>query len=219
VSRTDSDSFIEEVSDEVRRERLFTYFRRYGWIALVVVVAIVAGAAWNEWSKARDRAAAEARGSAVLAALDQPDAAARLEALRALELEGGAEAVAGMLTAAAALEAEDREAAAAALAEVEAGAEASRVYRDMAVLKRVILTAENTPPADRIAALEPLTQPGAPFRVLAEEQIALAELEAGDREAAIARLRALAEDTEASAGLRRRASQLIIALGGEAEAA
>ncbi len=219
MSRTDSDSFIEEVSDEVRRERLFTYIRRYGWIALVVVVAIVAGAAWNEWSKARDRAAAEVRGNAILAALDADDAEKRLEALQALEFEGGADALAGMLTAAAALEAEDREAAAAALAEVEADGEASRIYRDMAVLKRVILTAASTPAADRIAALEPLTEPGAPFRVLAEEQIALAELEAGDREAAIARLRALAEDTEASAGLRRRASQLIIALGGEAEAA
>ena len=41
---SDSDSFIDEVTEEVRRDRLFGYFRRYGWIAAVVIVVVVGGA-------------------------------------------------------------------------------------------------------------------------------------------------------------------------------
>ena len=50
---SDSDSFIDEVTEEVRRDRLFGYFRRYGWIAAVVIVVVVGGAAWNEYQKAQ----------------------------------------------------------------------------------------------------------------------------------------------------------------------
>ena len=67
---SDSDSFIEEVSDAVRRDRLFRQFKRYGWIAGVVVVLIVGGAAYSEWSKAQTRAASQARGDRILTAMD-----------------------------------------------------------------------------------------------------------------------------------------------------
>ncbi len=219
VSQTDSDSFIEEVSEAVRRDRLFRYFRKYGWIPIAIVLLIVGGAAYNEWSKAQARAEAEARGNAVLAALEAPDAAARLDALRGLDEGGGAQAVIDLLAAAEAVEAGDPDAAAEMLRSVEDNADAAPLYRQMATLKRVILTAGSTAPEARIDALVPLTTPGAPFRVLAEEQIALAELAAGDRESALARLRALTEDTDATPALRQRASALIMALGGEPEAA
>ena len=56
------DSFIEEVTEEVRRDRLFAAFRKYGWIGGLVVLGIVGGAAWNEWQK--NQAAARAQGAA-----------------------------------------------------------------------------------------------------------------------------------------------------------
>ena len=55
---SDTDSFIDEVTEEVRRDRLFGLMKRYGWIAALAVLLIVGGAAWNEWRKAQDRAAA-----------------------------------------------------------------------------------------------------------------------------------------------------------------
>ena len=58
------DSFINEVTEEVRRDRLFTLFRRYAWIGITIVVLTVAGAAWNEWRKADARAEAQARSIA-----------------------------------------------------------------------------------------------------------------------------------------------------------
>jgi hypothetical protein len=69
-------------------------------------------------------------------------------------------------------------------------------------------------PEARIAQLEPLSLPGAPFRLVALEQLAFAEIELGADDAAIARLTEILNDNAASQGLRRRASQLIVSLGG-----
>jgi len=38
---SDTDSFIEEVSEEVRRDRLFKIFKKYAWVAVLVVVLLV----------------------------------------------------------------------------------------------------------------------------------------------------------------------------------
>ena len=67
---SDTDSFIDEVTEEVRRDRLFGYFRRYGWIPAVIIVALVGGTAYNEWSKAQLSQVAQARGDALLDALE-----------------------------------------------------------------------------------------------------------------------------------------------------
>ena len=56
------DSFIDEVTEAVRRDRLFAMFRKYGWIGAVLVLGVVGGSAWIEWSKAR----AMARGPILL---------------------------------------------------------------------------------------------------------------------------------------------------------
>ena len=215
---SDTDSFIEEVSEEVRRDRLFKLYRRYGWIAALLVLLLVGGAAWNEWRKAQDRVAAEAAGDALLGALETQDAGARIAALEDVAAEGAAGAVARLLEAAAAVEADDTATAIAALDTVAGDAALPVYYRDLATLKSVILQTASLAPDARIALLEPLTAAGAPFRVLAEEQIALAEIDLGDRDGALDRLRALADDTEATAGLRRRASELIVALGGDGAA-
>lgn len=212
---SDTDSFIEEVTEEVRREKLFGMMRRYGWIPILLVVLLVAGAAYNEYRKASIRSAAEAAGDSILAAMDGADAATRESALNTLDQTGSSGPVIALLAAGEALNANDPEGAAAALKAIANDTSQPALYRDLATLKWVILSTAQTAPADRITTLTPLTAAGAPFRVLAEEQIALAEIEQGETAAALTRLRALMEDNEASQGLQRRVSQLIVALGGE----
>jgi len=214
---TTTDSFIEEVTEEVRRDRLFGYFRRYGWIAAVLVTLLVGGAAWNEYAKAKERAAAQERGDAILVALDADDGPARLEALEAIGRSGPSAPVVAMLLSAEAMEAEDSAAAIEALKGVVEDDTRPGLYRDLATLKLAILSASETGPADRVAMLEPLTSAGSPFRVFALEQLALAEIESGETGAALERLRALVEDSEAGAGLRQRVETLIVALGGDAD--
>ena len=82
---SDTDSFIEEVTEEVRRDRLFALLRRYGWIAGLAVLAIVGGAAWNEWQSAQATKQAQALGDGVIAALEAPEASTRADALASVD--------------------------------------------------------------------------------------------------------------------------------------
>jgi hypothetical protein len=210
------DHFIDEVTEAVRRDKQFKLMRKYGWIGVLLVLLIVGGAAYNEWRKASERAQAEALGDAILAALNTNDPAAGREALAAIEAEaeGDARTVIALLMAAADV-AHDRAQALAGLRALAEDPATPPIYRDLATLKLVAVAGAEMSGAEKSEALAPLAAAGAPFRVLAEEQIALAEIEAGNREAAISRLQALLIDDEASQALRRRAAQLIVALGAE----
>ena len=213
------DSFIDEVNEELKRDRLFAAFRRYGWIAVVGVLAIVGGASWNEWTKAQARAEAEGFGDAVVAALDMDTGAARIAALDAIATaEAGTEraGVVALLLAAQQVAENDREGALAALAAVGADMTLPLSYRQLATLKRVILAADTLSIAEREAALAPLAAPGQPLRALALEQLALLRLEAGAPDEALEQFRRLLDEPELSQGLQQRVQQMIVVLGGDA---
>ena len=211
----DSDSFIGEVSEEVRRDRLFATLRRYRWLIAAAVLLIVGGAAFHSWNQARQRAAAAAAGGAFAAALAEPDAARRAEALAGFAASTPRAAVLARLAQAGCLSAAgDRDGAAAVLGEVAGDGTVAPVWRSLAALERVMLLGPAMDASERQATLEGLVAPNAPFRTLALEQRALTHLEAGDREAAIADLNAALADPAATAGLQTRARQLIVAAGG-----
>ena len=210
------DSFINEVTEEVRRDKLFRLMRRYGWIGVAFVVLVVGGAAVFEWQKVQARVAAEAAGDAILSALSEDAPEARAGILAAFDGDSaGRNAIVRLFKAAAEIEAGEDDRALATLEEIAADAEAPSVYRDLAVLKFVMIS--NAPPEERIARLEPLTRPGNLFRLLAIEQRALAEVELGQTQTAIETLNGILADAEQTEGLRRRASWLIVALGGTPE--
>ena len=207
------DSFVDEVTDAVRRDRLFAAFRKYGWIGVLAVVLIVGGAAFNEWQKAQAMARAQKFGDGVMAALDTTDAAKRSAALAALPADGDQKAVQGLLLAA--NPAKDKAAALADLDALAADTARPQIYRDLAVLKRVTIAGADQPIADRRAALHAIDIAGRPFRVLAEEQLAYLLLEEGKKDQAVAALVALVQDQEAPAGMRQRLGLAITALGGK----
>lgn len=211
---SNTDSFINEVTEEVRRDRLFALMRRYGWIAVLAVIVIVGGAAWNEWSKAKARRTAEGFGDAMLAALNVDDRTARSQALAAIEAPGApARAVLDLLTASEEVEANPSDAARRLLALADRS-DVALVYRQIAVLKAVAIPGAGLSVEQRRARLDGLAGAGGLVRLLAEEQLALIALETGDRDAAIAGLQQVVVDAEATASLRSRASQAIVALGG-----
>ncbi len=98
---SNTDSFIDEVTEEVRREKLYGYLRRYGWIAVAAVLLLVGGAAFNEYRNAQERAAAEAAGDALLDALEETDPSARATAFESVTSEGPAGAISALLEASA----------------------------------------------------------------------------------------------------------------------
>ena len=83
----------------------------------------------------------------------------------------------------------------------------------------LLLQSDSREASERRTSFEALARAGSPLRLLAEEQIALIEVETGDTEAAIARFQSILADAEVTAGLRQRVSQVIVALGGELDAA
>lgn len=208
---SNSDSFIDEVTEEVRREKLYGYLRRYGWIAVAAVLLLVGGAAFNEFRNAQARDAAQATGDALLVALEETDPDARTAAILGVEAEGAGASVTRLLQASTQEEAGDIEGAAATLNAVAADADAPEMYRDLAAIKAAMLPIQDT--AARRAALEALSQPGQPFQLLALEQLAYMTLATGDTEAALVTLRQIEEDATVSRGLLERVQTLMVALG------
>jgi hypothetical protein len=211
-----SDSFIEEVTEEVRRDRLFALARRYGWIVVLALVLVIGGAAVLEWRKAQARAAAEDFGDRVFAALEAETASGRATRLAEIDASGAAAAILNMLEAAerAGSNPTDAGALLEALAE---DAEIPALYRDLATLKLVLLDDYPMFAEEKLERLEPLTAPGAPFRLLAREQMALLAMETGDTERARDLVRPLITDAEAQPAQRQRAAQLLVVLGGDPE--
>ncbi len=216
---SNSESFIDEVTEEVRRERLFSYMRRYGWIAVLLVLALVGYAAWSEWQKAQNRAAAQAFGDSVLAAMMHETPEARGESLRDIPASGAQAGVLNLLAASEAVAAGDRDAAMAALQAVADDAALPASYRQLAMLKRVVLGGSDLPVEEREAALQSLAQAGQPFRPLALEQLALLRVESGNEDQAVALLRELLDEPGTTPNLRRRATQMMVVLGEAPETA
>lgn len=210
---SNTDSFIDEVSEEVRRDKLYAAFRRWGWVGILAVALIVGGAAWNEWRKAQAAGAAQAAGDALMDALLAEDPVGRAAALAAT---GATDAVSRLLLAGQEVLAADVPAAVATLDALAGDAAQPALYRELARLRSLMLQAGTMPPADRIAALQQLAAPGATFAPLANEQIAMAQIEAGDLTAARAMLDTILADAATPQGLRSRAEALMLALGPDA---
>ncbi|MFE3835482.1 hypothetical protein [Pseudogemmobacter sonorensis] len=213
---SNSDSFIQEVAEEVRRDRLYGLLRRYGWIGVVLILGIVGGTAANEILKARAEARAQAFGDGLLDALDL-GAEDRAQALATVPADGRQLTMRDMVVASD--PESDRAGALAALERVIADASAPQAWRDLAVLRRVGVLGAEAPVAERRAALEGIAAPGRPYRALAAEQLAYLLLEEGRTDEAVAALTFLAGAEDAGAALRQRATEIAAVLAAGSAAA
>ncbi len=216
---SENDSFIDEVTEEVRRDRLFLFFRKYGWIVLLGILLIVGGAAFNEWRKAQADAAARAYGDAILTARAAADPAVALgELADRTDLSLAQRAMVGMMAADALLAKGDRAGAAARLDALAAETTLPKALRDMARLKALMLADPTADPALTDAALTELAAPGAPFRLLALEQKAAALAAAGRGDEAVKLYRQILAEPELTATLRRRVAEMMVTLGADPDA-
>lgn len=211
---SETDSFIDEVNEEVRRDRLYAALRRYGWIAIVAVLAIVGGAAFNEYRRASDLALAQQRGDAILQALESDTGESRSAALGEIATEGSAvSTLVGLFRASELVMMQDPAAASDVLAALIGQESISDDYSDLALFKQLLLEGSGLDASARRSGFEQLSAAGNPLRLLAQEQLALLDLQENDETAAVKRLRDLLQDAEMTQNLRQRLGQLMVALG------
>lgn len=213
---SDTDSFIEEVNDEVRRDKLFAALRKYGWIGVVAVLLLVGGVGYSENNKRIARGQAEALGDGMMNALELNEADARVAALQTVEAgDPAAGAVLAFMTAAQQTDAGDAAGAAETLQTVANTNELPLIYRQIATFKALGVNAANLSLEERANGYSELAQPGNALRLLAEEQLAFIDIEQSNTDSATARLQAILDDSEVTADLQQRVLQVMVALGVE----
>ncbi len=215
---SDTDSFLQEVSEELRRDRLYRNIRKYGWIAIFLVIVIVGAASYREYLKSQAETEAELFGKSIIDALNEKNTADRISKLQKINAPGeNARAIVAMLLSAETIENET------ALLEMSNLRGASEVlsiddhYRDLLNFKILLGSSEIMNLDERMTAFKALSKPGNPFRLLAEEQMALIELELGNTDSAIEKISQILLDAELTTGLRNRATQMMVALGEDPE--
>ena len=211
-----SDIF-REIDEDLRRDRMERLFKRYGGIVLAGALALVAGTggytAWRSWKQNQH----QQETADLVAAISQTGQGADkgVEALAAFagKADPGMAALA-QLNAAAVLAREGKTADAVSIYDKIAGnGGVGAVYRDLATLLSVMHQLGSGDPGQLQARLQPLSADTSPWRFSAREMTAVLAARAGDKEKARTLFQQLADDSQAPAGVRSRASDLATLYG------
>jgi hypothetical protein len=211
-------NFIEEVDEEVRREKAEKLWKRWSPFIIGVVVLMLAGVAghelWKGW-QAEKTAAAGARFTSALnlaQAGKHPEAATAFADLSKSDADGYA-LLARFQQAANLVEAKDIAGAVAAYDAIAADSATAPRIRDLARYLAVFHGLGQLVP-DQVKQRLAGIASDSPWAANARELNAVAELKAGNTEEARRQLTALADDPLVPTGLRGRAAELLAALGG-----
>jgi hypothetical protein len=211
---SDTDSFLQEVSEELRRDKLYRNMRKYGWLAVLLVILIVGGATYREYQKSKAATAAQFFGTSIINALNETSVNDRISKLQKINAPSdNAKVVIAMLLSAELDGSENLTTEKSGLSRFTEGTSIDAHYRELLDFKILLGSAETISIEERLAAFEAMSKPGNSFRLLAEEQIALIELEQGNIDKAVDTISQILLDAELTAGLRNRATQMMIALG------
>jgi hypothetical protein len=216
---------FDEMKEDLRNERMRRLSIRYGGVAIVVVILVLAGVGvWQgrRWYQARAEAAA---AGPYLAAMHDADALppgpspervkiADAFAKVAASSPEGYRTLARLREAALRSDAGDTKAALALWDQVASDTSASQRLRDLASLLWAQHQIDQGDPAAIKARLKPLEAATNPWRPLAQEAEALLALRQGDKAGALRTLHALIIDPTAPDGVRGRANGLLTLLGG-----
>lgn len=211
------EAFIREVDDELSRDRMRSFWSRYGrFLLLGIGLLLVAVAGWLFWREQQARAAAERSAALTQAVADLgagkgAEAEARIAALTTAG-EPGTRALARLADAAVAAGKGDTAGAVQRLDAVAADASLAQPFRDLALLRSVLIQFDTLPPATVIERLRPLARPGTAWFGSAAELTALAHLKAGRSDLARPLLEGLLKDEAVPESIRGRAQQLLATL-------
>lgn len=218
---SDADGFIQEVTEELRRDRMLKLWRRWGPLVIGGVVAIVVVSGVLEWRKQQAEEAARIAGAELLEAKEsiRPEARALRFAEAADTLDAGPALAARLGEATASVEAGDPKKAVEILKAIAADQSVDVLYRDLAAFRAALYEAPDLDPLARAQSMTPFIVDDHPFRLLAREARAVASYQARDHAAARADVDDLMKDPMTSAAMRARLERLSQLLADQAPAA
>ncbi len=220
---TPNESFLREVDENLRRDQMEQFAKRYGkWLIAAVVLFLVATAAYLYWenrqqAKSADRSEELSGIFADIAAGRNDQAKRRLQPLQ----QSDNEIVRGLSTltdAALALETNDTNTALARYRTLSSDDDMPDAFRNIGLVRATALEFDRLKPEEVIARLEPLAKPGEPWFGAAGEMTAMAYLKQGQRDKAGRLFAAIAADKQVPDSLRNRAVQIAGTLGIDATA-
>ena len=224
LSPSNPDTFMREVDDAVRADRLQTFVQRFGrWLIAGVVVALAALGGWLWWQSSSE-AAAGATGRSFSQALETMGKGRTKAASTQLEpLAKGDDvtyrALALMLQGNAALAQNDVRGAVAKFGQVANDSDVPQTLRNVALIRQTLIEFDLLEPAAVIARLRHLVARPGPSFASAAELTALAELKRGNNRAAGQLYKRITEAVDVPESLKSRAIQMAGMLGVDAVAA
>jgi hypothetical protein len=217
------EAFFREVDEELRRDQLGSFWRRYGRLLIGLIVVGLAVFAGYLWWQAERQKAADAAGEQLAGAIDALNAGKTAEADRTLKAlatgkEGGYRALAKMTQAARKLQSGDEKGAAAAYMEIASDTTIEQPLRDVALVRATVASFDTLPPKTTIDRMAPLAKPGNPWFGSAGEMTAVSWMKLNQPQKAATIFAEIAKDKQVPESLRARAVRISGALDAGAAA-
>ena len=213
-----SDTFVREVEENLRRDQLRDFSKKYaGWMIATVILFLAAAGGWIYWQDHRAKQSEKAvEGLAeVFADSGKPGAVNLDQRLDALANSGSKAVRASALLARAteAIQQNDSKGAIGRYRQIAADSSLPQPYRDLALIRQTALEFDGMKPDQVIARLQPLAKPGTPWFGSAGELTAVALIKQGKNAQAGNLLAQISKDPKVPEAMRARASQLASTLG------
>ena len=203
------DSFIREVDEELRSDRMQAFWSRYGKIVIAIAALIILGTAGYRYYEYSTTAKAQATGDAFMAAVSLADEGKREEAIAAfdaLEKEAGPayRTMARLRAASETAALGDTKLAIEKFDAIWADGSAEQNLRSIARIRAGMLMVDEGSVSDVESRVQSLTGPDAPYRNSALEALGLAYFKAGDLKSAHEKFDEISKSARVTGAMRQR---------------
>jgi hypothetical protein len=219
-----NETFLREVDENLRRDRIQEFVKRYGILLIVAVVLFIAACGVYIWYQQHRQQRSEAEVeqlSEIYKDIGVGNTAKVPQQLDALAQAGSKAVRASALftRAAFAIQQNDLKLATATYQKIAGDGSLPQPYRDAALIRQTALEFDQMQPEDVIARLQPLAKPDSPWFGSAAEMTALALIKQGKTKEAGQLFATIAKDKDTPDSLRARAVQIAGSLGADVSAA
>ncbi|MDQ8755709.1 tetratricopeptide repeat protein [Sphingosinicella sp. LHD-64] len=218
IKPSDGETFVREVDEELRKERINTFVTRYGWAIIAGVVLFLGAIGGWIWWQHRQAEQAGKQGETLLEALNAAESGNRnaaqpkIEELAKSDIEGYR--VAALFARAnAEIGANNNRAAIATLKSIADNQDFDETYRQAALVRQTALEFDSLQPQVVIQRLQPLARPGQPWFGTAGEMVGIAYMKMNQPNRAGPLFGQIAQDDTVPPSIRTRTAQMAGSLG------